>query len=206
LITIIDYGLGNIRSVAKALEFLGEEARVSCRPDDMLAADGLVLPGVGAFEDGMRNLRELGLVDVLEQQVMDEKKPFLGICLGMQLLAEEGFENGSYKGLGWVQASVKKLDVGDTALKLPHIGWNDVALKKKSLLFNGLGEDPAFYFVHSYHMACRSADILTSTCEYGEVFASSIQSENIFGTQFHPEKSQRDGLAVLKNFVDHCRS
>jgi glutamine amidotransferase len=203
LITIIDYGLGNIRSVSKALEFLGAQAQVSCSEEDIRAADGLILPGVGAFADGMRNLRERGLVDLLSSQVLEEKKPMLGICLGMQLMAEEGFENGSHKGLGWVHASVRKLDVGDPALKLPHIGWNNVSLTKKSPLFTGIGNDPSFYFVHSYHIVC-DPDAVTSTCEYGTIFAASIQSDNIFGTQFHPEKSQKDGLMVLKNFVEVC--
>jgi glutamine amidotransferase len=202
LLTIIDYGLGNLRSVAKALEFLGVKAKVSSSAEDIRSCGGLILPGVGAFGDGMRNLRRLGLSEVLTEEVLDEKKPILGICLGMQLFAETGFEGGVHEGLGWIHADVRKLDV-KAGLKLPHVGWNDVSVVDGGPLFAGVGDKPAFYFVHSYHVACNP-ELVSSTCEYGEVFAASLQSGDIFGVQFHPEKSQRDGLSVLKNFADYC--
>jgi imidazole glycerol-phosphate synthase subunit HisH len=203
LLTIVDYGMGNLRSVTKAFTFLGAEVCVSSIPEDLRRADALILPGVGAFEDGMNNLKSLGLIEVMNEEILDKKKPFLGICLGMQLIADTGHENGSHEGLGWLRSSVEKLETGGQKLKLPHIGWDDVDVKKKDPLFENMSPAPCFYFVHNYHLRPEKEEYVTSTCTYGKTFAASIQAENIFGTQFHPEKSQREGLLLLQNFIDH---
>lgn len=197
---IIDYGMGNLFSVANALKYLGAEIKVSNRKDDLRNADRIILPGVGAFPDGMKNLKNLGIIESLEEEVFKNKKPFLGICLGMQLLAAEGEENGLTKGLGWIAGRVKRFQVDEKQFRVPHVGWNDVFPQKPSLLFAGL-EKPIFYFVHSYHLVPEDPSVITATCDYGENFAAAIQKDNLFGVQFHPEKSQKDGLKLLKNFL-----
>ena len=201
LITIINYGMGNVRSVAKAFEAVGAEVCVSDQPSDILAASRIVLPGVGAFGDGMKNLISLELVDLLREQVMEQGKPFLGICLGMQLLALHGHEHGVHPGLGWLPAESIKLEPDDSDLKIPHVGWNDVEIKSGSGLFNGLEEHPSFYFVHGFHLDCSEPDMTSATFDYGGKFIAAIQHNNIFGTQFHPEKSQKTGAQIIRNFV-----
>jgi imidazole glycerol-phosphate synthase subunit HisH len=202
-VTIIDYEFGNVRSVANALTSLGAAVRVSRAYEDLVWADGLVLPGVGAFEDGMANLRRLKLIQNLEKLVLEEKKPFLGICIGMQLLAKKGFENGEFEGLGWLDAEVHRFDVEKTHhLKVPHVGWNDVKLQKPVPWGWGPEECRSFYFVHSYYMQCFCPDNIIGICEYGIEFPAIIASENIMGVQFHPEKSQKSGLKLLKTFLE----
>lgn len=198
-VVIIDYKLGNINSVANAFNFLGCNTAVSCRKEDIEDADYIVLPGVGAFAEGMKNLENLGLIDVLNKQVLENKKPILGICLGFQLFAKESEENGLFKGLGWVNSRVEKLRVN--GLRMPHIGWNDIKIKKDSFLLKDI-PDNNFYFVHSYAYQSGVDDIATSVCNYGVDFVASIQKGNIFGTQFHPEKSHISGLKLLKNFIN----
>lgn len=198
---IIDYGMGNLRSVAKAFEAIGCEARVSCQPRDIQDARALVLPGVGAFGDGMANLRRLGLIDVLRDKALLEKTPLLGICLGMQLMAQKGFEDGTHEGLGWVPGKVQRLEPSDKALKIPHMGWNDIVLERPSPLLEGLGPGPSFYFLHSYRFISAESAVSIASCDYGGKFTACLQQDNLFGTQFHPEKSQRYGLQLLKNFV-----
>jgi len=193
--------MGNTHSVSNALATLGHDVRVSRRADDIRTADKLVLPGVGAFSVGMRNLSDFGLIQLLHDEVNIKKKPLLGICLGMQLLAERSYEGGEYKGLGWVNGEVVRLNPNDKILKIPHVGWNDVEFKKDNILFAGIEANPNFYFVHSYYLNCQE-EIITSKFEYGGKFTASIMKENIFGTQFHPEKSQNNGLRILKNFVE----
>ena len=203
MIAIIDYGLGNIASVAKAFKTLNQETYTAGSVQDIREADKLILPGMGSFGMGMQNLSELDFVEVLNDEVLHKKKPFLGICLGMQLLASEGFEFGKHKGLGFIPGSVKKLEAGES-LRLPHMGWNDVTPKNGSLLFaNVSNQDPSFYFAHSYHFVPYDNSIIAGVTNYGVDFVSSIQNENIFGTQFHPEKSQKNGLQVLKNFLSY---
>lgn len=201
MITIVDYKAGNLRSVAKAFEFLGAEARVSALPEDILNAEKLVLPGVGAFGDGMKNLRDSLLLEPLRKAVLSDKKPILGVCLGMQLFAESSEEGGLHKGLGWIEGRVKKLEPGISSLKVPHVGWNSVAPKEEAILFRNIQPNPSFYFVHSYAVDCKNADDVAATCNYGNDFTVAIQKENLFGLQFHPEKSQKDGLRVLENFI-----
>lgn len=197
---IIDYGMGNLFSVENALKRLGAEVKISNRKEDIQKADKLILPGVGAFPDGIKNLKKLGLVEVLEEEVVKNKKPFLGICLGMQLLATEGEEVKPTKGLGWIAGRVRRFQVDEEKFRVPHIGWNDLILKKENPLFKGI-EQPTFYFVHSYHLVPEDSSAVAAVCDYGEDFVAAVQKENIFGVQFHPEKSQKSGLRVLENFI-----
>lgn len=202
MIGIVDYGMGNLRSVAKAFELLGAETVVSGKPEELQAAEKLVLPGVGAFGDGMANLRKLGLDKFLEGEVLGKKKPMLGICLGMQLLAQEGFERGRNKGLGFIGGKVAKFELEAQGLKVPHVGWNEVRFLGENPLFRGLKDGACFYFVHSYHMVCDDKKDVSAVCDYGYEFTAAVRRGNIFGTQFHPEKSQEAGLRVLENYID----
>lgn len=199
-IVIIDYNMGNLSSVANALEFIGHKPIISNKKEDLEKADYIILPGVGAFGKGMENLEKLNLIEILHEQIIVKKKPFLGICIGMQLLAEEGEEGGLHKGLGWVKGTVKKLNPSNKKLKIPHIGWNDVSFKKDSPLLKELEKTQTFYFVNSYHLV-PTEDITLGTSDYGGEFVTVIQKENIFATQFHPEKSHKAGLQILKNFI-----
>lgn len=203
-IAIIDYAMGNLRSVANAFKALGNPADVVAASEGLAGADGIVLPGVGAFGDGMQNLRDRGFVSALDEAVTRDGTPFLGLCLGMQLLARSGSEHGSHAGLGWLPGSVSRLTPNDPALRVPHIGWNDVRFTSTNGLYAGLGESQAFYFAHSYVFEADDASIVTGVCEYGFEFVASVEEGNVFGTQFHPEKSQRAGLAVLQRFLDVC--
>ena len=202
MIAIVDYGLGNLFSVHKAFEFLGAHAKITSDPDDIHAADRIVLPGVGAFDHGMVNLKEKGLDKALEDVVRKDKNPFLGICLGLQLLADEGEENGVHPGFGWITGRVTKIKAEASGLKAPHIGWNNVARLRESPLFKGIKPDADFYFVHSYQLHYTDEDDLLATTEYGEIVTAAIMRGNIFATQFHPEKSQEHGLKLLENFIN----
>ena len=201
MITVIDYGVGNLRSVAKALESVGAEVCVSGGAEDLRRAERLVLPGVGAFAPGMANLKAGGLIDVLAEEVRDKGKPLLAICLGMQLLARESHENGVHRGLDWLPANVVEFDLSRMSLKVPHMGWNEVIPQEDSPFFAGLGRTPVFYFVHSYHVVCDEPKMVAATARYGVTFTAALRYENIFATQFHPEKSQDNGLRLLRNFV-----
>lgn len=195
--------MGNLRSVQKAFQKVGCEAIITNDIDIIKNASKIVLPGVGAFSDGMKHLGELGLIDVLNEEVIKNKKPFLGICLGMQLISNKSYEHGQTKGLGWIDAEVFKFDFNtvNKKLKVPHVGWNNTNYKNKSLLFNGIKDNSDFYFVHSYHFK-TDEDIITSFTNYGFDFISSINKDNIYAFQFHPEKSQTVGLKLLENFVN----
>jgi glutamine amidotransferase len=201
MIAIVNYGLGNLRSVAGAIERLGYEGIITNDPEELLRADKLILPGVGAFGDGMKNIRELGLMKTLNSFVLEERKPILGICLGFQLMAKESFEFGNHKGLNWVNARVEKI-ITDGKLRLPHVGWNDLFKCRPSLLLEGVPEGALFYYVHSYTVNCQDNDVVVGECDYGVRFTAVVEQDNIFGTQFHPEKSQRWGLKVLGNFLE----
>lgn len=201
MIIIIDYGMGNVGSVKNALSFLGVEASVSRDITDIKKSTHLILPGVGAFGDGMKKLEEFELVDVLYKEVIENKKPFLGICLGMQLLANIGEEGGLNKGLGWVSGRVRRFQIDEEKFRVPHIGWNDIYLRNDAPLFKNITSS-VFYFVHSYFFVPEDKNIIAATCDYGEKFPAAIQKDNIFGVQFHPEKSQKSGLALLKNFIN----
>jgi imidazole glycerol-phosphate synthase subunit HisH len=203
VVIVVDYEMGNIRSVLNALESLGAAARVSRDVADIARADRLVLPGVGAFGDGMRKLRAAGVVDRLSEAVLSRGKPIIGLCLGMQLFAERGLEHGVEAGLGWVRGEVVALESppGAPPIRLPHIGWNDVRPVGDSLLLRGI-DDPLFYFVHGYHFVPSMPNVVRGIATHGTDFVAVIESGNIFGTQFHPEKSHDGGRRVLKNFLD----
>lgn len=198
MIAIIDYRMGNLRSVQKGFEHAGAaDVRVTDDPAVLAAADGIVLPGVGAFRDASRNLRESGLWDVVLERVGDGV-PFLGICLGLQMLATVGLEDGEWEGLGLVPGRCERLPGG---VKVPHIGWNTVEYPRESALFAGIPESTAFYFVHSYHLAPDDPTCIIGSAEYGVRFAAAVQfAERAFAVQFHPEKSSLMGLALLGNF------
>jgi len=200
-VTIVDYGMGNLSSVARALESLHAQVVVTNKPHDIEQAQRLILPGVGAFGEGIKNLRKLGLIEPLENKVRSQKTPFLGICLGMQLLAHESTEHGRHQGLGWIPATVRPFETNSSGLKTIHIGWDEVVPTKPNVLFAGLKRIPYFYFVHGYHVVCEQSDTVCATSAYGTPFTSAIQQDNIFGVQFHPEKSQEVGLGLLKNFL-----
>jgi len=200
LIAIIDYGVGNLRSVEKAFEYIGCDTVITSDRKTILQADAVVLPGVGAFADAMENLGKADMIEVVKE-VVSKNTPFLGICLGMQLLfdySEEGGEN--VKGLGIFKGSIKQLPV-DKGLKVPHIGWNLLKLKDNCPIFDGLPENPYVYFVHSYYLAADDRDIVKATADYGIEFDAAVGRGNVFAVQFHPEKSGEVGLSMLRNFV-----
>jgi len=201
MIAVVDYGMGNLHSVRHALERVGAEASITSDPEVLRAADRIVLPGVGAFGECAKRLFDSGLVAVLEEEVRRKGKPMLGICVGMQLLAETGSELGIHQGLGWIGGSVDRLEPRDSALKIPHVGWNEVAWKRETPMSKGLTRNPHFYFVHSYRLRLSDPSLTAAECGYGETFPAAIQSGNIFATQFHPEKSQDAGLRLLENFL-----
>ena len=196
-IAIVDYKMGNLRSVQKGFEHAGiTDVVVTDDPAVIEAADGIVLPGVGAFRDASANLRESGVEDVLRHRI-GQGTPFLGICLGMQLLADIGLEEGEYTGLGLIPGVCDKLPAG---VKIPHIGWNTVEYPRDSLLFDNIPESTAFYFVHSYRLSPRDSDVIIGSTEYGVRFAAAVQLGNVYAVQFHPEKSSTMGLHLLSNF------
>lgn len=197
MIAIIDYGMGNLRSVQKAFEFLGFEAQITDDPAAIAAADHVVLPGVGAFCDAMAKLRETGL----DRAVIDTAKsgkPLLGICLGMQMLFEHSQENGFYDGLGLLSGTITKFE--DRGLKIPHMGWNTLTTRDCPLFDKG--DDPCVYFVHSYCAAEVSDDFTAATCDYGQTFTAAVCRGNVMATQFHPEKSGEAGLNMLRRFAE----
>lgn len=199
MIAVIDYGMGNLRSVQKALEHVGHQAVVTRDRGTLSNASHLVLPGVGAFADCMRNLEQLGLVDPLLDGIQ-QGKPFLGICLGMQLLFTKSEEFGIHRGLDLIKGRVVRFP--STGLKVPHMGWNRIRPRRSHPLLDGLPEGSYVYFVHSYYVVPDNPDVIVTGTDYGVEFASSIARDNIFACQFHPEKSQSVGLRILKNFAE----
>lgn len=204
MIAVIDYGMGNIGSIMNMLKKVGARDVVStCSSDDVEKAGKLILPGVGAFDAGMKNLSGLGLLSSLNHKVVEEGSPILGICLGMQLFTRKS-EEGISSGLGWIDAETVRFDFGNIeaeSKRIPHMGWNTVGVIQKNRLFDDMYPEPRFYFVHSYHVVCgREDNILTKTF-YGYDFASSVARANIMGVQFHPEKSHKFGMKLLANFV-----
>jgi len=202
MIVIVDYGLGNLRSVAMKFARVKAEAMVSADPAVVLAADKLVLPGVGSFDAGMKNLGDAGLADALGQAVLEKKTPILGICLGMQLFTN-GSEEGERPGLGWIDAETRKLTAPEDAgkFRVPHIGWNTLTARPGCLLFHGIDPGLRYYFVHSYAVFCNDPEQVAAETDYGRTFASAVMRGHILGTQFHPEKSHHHGLAMIENFV-----
>ncbi len=204
MIAIIDCGIGNLRSVYNAFHAVGASAVVTAFPEDLAEARALVLPGVGAFGDGIARLVDRGFAQAIREAVRIHEKPVLGICLGLQLLAEFGTEDGRHEGLGLLAGTVERLKIpkGDAEYKLPHIGWNDVVFRGDTRLYRDLGDQGTFYFANSYALEPREGSIVSGTCEYGETFVASIESDNLYAVQFHPEKSQKAGLQVLRNWCD----
>ena len=200
MIAVVDYGMGNLRSVSKAVEHVGADVKVTRNPQDLKDAKGIVLPGVGAFKDAVRNLKEFGLWEIIIREV-EKGKPFLGICLGLQLLFEKSYEFGETEGFGFIEGEVVRFEL-PKEFKIPHMGWNQVYKKKDSELLKNIKEGEFFYFVHSYYVKPKNKNVVLTETDYGIYFTSSIEKENIFATQFHPEKSQKAGQKLLKNFVN----
>jgi len=214
MIVVIDYEMGNLRSVSKALESVGAEVKVTNNPKDIVSAEAIVLPGVGAFRKGMENLEKSGIVPELFESIKKDK-PFLGICLGLQLLFTESEEHGTSRGLNIIKGNVKKFTpdvnpalVHKSGVKIPHMGWNQLRYQKtedRRQIFKGIPEESYFYFVHSYYVEPENKNVIAATTQYGIDFVSAINQNNIWGVQFHPEKSSDLGLKILKNFVELTR-
>ncbi len=202
VIGIVDYGLGNLASVAGAIEYLDFEPVITSDPETLCQCSKIILPGVGAFGDGMENLRARGLLQPLNYIALEKKKPILGICLGFQLIARNSPEFGSHAGLGWFDTDVVSLNPLVGNLNVPHVGWNEVKQCADCILFKGIPDSALFYFVHSFALEPSDKEGIMGTCHYGIDFPAVIQKNNIFATQFHPEKSQRYGLLLLKNFLE----
>ena len=199
MIAIIDYGMGNLRSVQKGFERMGREAVVTRDPRTILDASKVVLPGVGAFPDCMRNLDELGLIEPVKKSIASGK-PFLGICLGLQLLFTESEEFGLSKGLDIIKGRVVRFRMQDAGYKIPHMGWNTLRIKRRPPALADVPDDSHFYFVHSFYVVPEDAGVIATTTDYGIEFVSSVWKDNVFACQFHPEKSQALGLSILKRF------
>lgn len=201
MIVIVDYGMGNLGSILNMLKKIAVPAIISNKHDEIQNAEKLILPGVGAFDNGMKNLTDLGITEILNKKVLEQQTPVLGICLGMQLMAKDS-EEGKYNGLGWFNASVIRFQFSEhkPQLKIPHMGWNTVTPSRESNLIKDLPNESRFYFVHSFHYKNNEKRDILLTTNYGYEFTSAVCKKNIFGVQFHPEKSHKFGMAVLNNF------
>lgn len=203
MIAIIDYGAGNIQSVIKAMNYIGAECLVTDNREEILSCEGAVLPGVGSFEDAMNCMRNTGS-DKAVYDFVKTGKPFLGICLGLQLLFESSEESPGVEGLGLLNGKVLRIPDDEGKLKIPHMGWNSLDIKKHDGLFKGIEGNPYVYFVHSYYLHAEDRDVVSSNTQYGTLIDASVSSGNIYATQFHPEKSGEVGLSILRNFVSMC--
>lgn len=201
MIAIIDYGAGNIQSVYKALKFIGADCKVTSDKDEILNADGAILPGVGSFGDAMDTMTKRGIKDTIIEYTKSGK-PFLGICLGLQLLFPESEETPGVKGLDIFKGTITKIPNQNRTLKIPHMGWNNISIKQKNGIFKDIEGEPYVYFVHSFYLKAQDKDILAATTQYGIEIDAAVQKGNIIATQFHPEKSGEVGLKMLKNFVE----
>ena len=201
-VIIVDYGTGNLNSVKRSLDILGVSSIVSSDPIDIASAEKIILPGVGHFGKAMSNLKRLNLLDPLHDAALVKRKPILGICLGMELMAEKS-EEGNANGLGWFEAEIIQFNISNKKqYKVPHMGWNQICIKKNSSLMKNVPECSEFYFVHSYHLKIKNQSDLLNETEYEVTFPSAIEKDNIFGVQYHPEKSHDAGLQLLKNFIE----
>ena len=208
-ISVIDYGSGNLKSAAKALETAASSTNINTKivvtsdPKTIEQSDKIVLPGQGSFRDCYLGIKKIsGLNETLNEFVLEKKKPILGICVGMQLFAKIGYESEETLGFGWIDAQVRKINNMNKKLKLPHMGWNEIELKKDSFLFSNIKNKSHMYFIHSYEFMTKQKDCIIATTNYGNSIIVSVAKENIVGTQFHPEKSQKNGLRVLENFLN----
>ena len=201
MIAVINYGMGNVGSIVNMLKKVGAEAIITNKKEEIQNADKIILPGVGTFDSGMTNLHDFGLVDVIKKEVLENRKPFLGICLGMQLLGRCS-EEGKMEGLNLIPFESKKFSFSnDLNLKVPHMGWNIVKFNINDLLFHGIEGTQRYYFVHSYHAVCDYAENSLISCDYGYEFTAAVKKDNIYGVQFHPEKSHKFGMKLMENFV-----
>ncbi len=201
MIAVIDYGMGNLRSVVNAIEMAGGNPEVVSDPSMLQAAERIVLPGVGAFGDCIANLTRTGFAETLDREVRGKGRPILGICLGMQVMARRGVEFGEHAGLGWFAAEVLRIQPADPALRVPQVGWNDLNVRREHPVLRGLPKGGDVYFVHSFQMCCDDPADILATCDYGGAITAAVAKDNIVATQFHPEKSQDVGLALLANFL-----
>ena len=207
-VSVIDYGSGNLKSAAKALEAAANNVNISSKilvtsdPKTIKQSDKIVLPGQGSFRDCYLGIKKIpGLTEALNEFVLEKKKPILGICVGMQLFAKIGYESEKTKGFGWIDGEVRKINNINKTLKLPHMGWNQIEFKKDFILFSGLKNKSHMYFIHSYEFMTKQNNCVVATTNYGNSIIVSVAKENIVGTQFHPEKSQKNGLVILENFL-----
>ena len=200
MIAIIDYGMGNLRSVQKGFEKVGHKATITSDPAEVAAAGKVVLPGVGAFEDAMAELRRRGLIEPVLSAI-ESGKPFLGICLGLQLLFETGYEHGEHRGLGVLEGEVVRFEL-PAEYSVPHMGWNQLSIRRRAPILEGIDEGAYFYFVHSYYVVPRDPAVVAVETDYHRPFCSMVWRDNLYATQFHPEKSQSDGLRLLNNFAE----
>lgn len=203
MISIVDCGMGNLGSVRNMLKYIGAGSEIVSSPEQLLAAEKIILPGVGHWQHGADKLAGSGLTEVLHDRVIEQKIPILGICLGMQLLSEAS-EEGSAPGLGWIPGKVVRFDsqIIEQGLRVPHMGWNRVYPRKSDALTSALPDEPRFYFVHSYHIQCADPDDELLVCRYGYEFVCAVNRNNIWGVQFHPEKSHKFGMSLMKSFVE----
>lgn len=199
---IVHCGSGNIGSVANAVEYLGGDATIIESPDDLDACERIIFPGVGSFYDVMVRLGQSGFCDALNRNVLEQRKPTLGICLGMQLMATSGMEGGGVNGLGWFESTVERITPASDLERVPHVGWNQIEVHRAHRLLDGIPPGSDFYFVHSFAMRARNAADVVATCDYGGGFVAAVARDNIFAVQFHPEKSQDHGLKIMENFLD----
>lgn len=204
MVVVIDYGVGNVGSICNMLRKIGASSVASCRPQDIESASHIVLPGVGLFDEAIKNLHTSNILPTIENRVLDRGVPLLGICVGMQLLTN-GSEEGQLPGLGWIDANTVKFlpSSGTPGLKVPHMGWNTVDISKSALLFHNIEGEQKFYFLHSYYISCSDQEDILTTTTYGCNFVSSFEKDNIVGVQFHPEKSHKYGMSLLRNFIEY---
>lgn len=202
MIGIVDYGMGNLHSVFSAFDYLGTDVTICRHPEDLANVDKIVIPGVGAFKDCISRLRSENFVEALQEHVIQKAKPVMGICLGMQVMATRSFEGGEFEGLGWFDAEIIRLHPADTTVRVPNIGWNEIDHRENFPLFKGLPQKADLYLVHSYYMHCNNPADIVATYFYDHIVTAAVSKNNIFATQFHPEKSQDYGLRILDNFIN----
>lgn len=202
MIGILDYGMGNLLSVYSAFDYLGTEVTICRHPEDLDKVDKIVIPGVGAFKDCIDKLYSENYVEALQENVIKKAKPTMGICLGMQVMARKSYEGGEFDGLGWFDTEVIRLHPSDAELRIPNIGWNEIDFRPNFPLFKGIPQKADLYFVHSFYMQCINSDDKVASYDYNHIVTAAVYKDNIFATQFHPEKSQDFGLQILENFIN----
>jgi glutamine amidotransferase len=200
MIVVVDFGMGNLGTVSAKIKKMDSSVIISSKPEEIDQADKILLPGIGSFKSGIENLRKRDLIEILNKKVLAEKTPVLGICLGMQLFSAHS-EEGDVKGLGWIDAETVRFNAPDQSLRIPHMGWNTINIKNPCSLLSGIENSSRFYFSHSYHVRCCNPDDIIATTEYGYEFCSIVNHNNIYGVQFHPERSHKRGFMLLSSFI-----